>query len=265
MFKSSEHLATGIACAFLIALLGACGGDDSGSTDNPIGSGGTGGSSAGTGAAAGSSGTSAGRSGGASGSAAGRGVPTAGTGTGGAGRAGASGTGAAGATNDDDAGVSPGTGGTGGSGGSGGAAGAAGATAGAGGSAAGAGGSGGAAAGSGGNTAAATTFTEVYALFMTSCAGASCHVNATRAGDMLSMSDKATAYMNLVGVNSVTCQGEKRVVASDPAKSELVAALSHTRIGSCTRTPQMPEGKPMFTAEQLAKVTSWVMAGAKND
>ncbi|HKP62207.1 MAG TPA: hypothetical protein VJV78_35990, partial [Polyangiales bacterium] len=106
------------------------------------------------------------------------------------------------------------------------------------------------------------TFTQVYALFMTSCAGSTCHVNATRAGDMLVMNDKATAYKNLVGVNAVSCQGEKRVVAGDPNKSELVHALAHTQVGSCARTPRMPDNKPMLSAADIDKVKSWVQAGA---
>jgi hypothetical protein len=162
------------------------------------------------------------------------------------------------AMNDDDAGVA--------GMGAAGAAGAAGSTGGAGSSASSAG-AGGAAAGSGGSggTAAAATFTEVYAIFMASCAGTTCHVSAMRPGDMLSMTDKATAYMNLVGVNSVSCSGEKRVVASDPMKSELVHTLDRTRIGSCTNTPRMPDNRAMLPADQIEKVRSWVQAGALNN
>ena len=79
------------------------------------------------------------------------------------------------------------------------------------------------------------------------------------------MKDKATAYMNLVGANATQCMGEKRVVAGDSDKSELVHSLQHTAVGSCTRTPKMPDNKPMFTAAQLDTVISWVKAGAPNN
>jgi hypothetical protein len=82
---------------------------------------------------------------------------------------------------------------------------------------------------------------------------------------MLAMTDKATAYMNLVGVNSVSCSGEKRVVANNPTASELVATLAHTRAGNCARTPMMPDNKPMLPADQIEKVRSWIMAGAMNN
>jgi hypothetical protein len=157
---------------------------------------------------------------------------------------------------DDDAGVVAGKGAA----GTAGAAGKAGGS----GSAAGSSGGGGAAAGSGG-TAAAATFTQVYAIFTTTCAGASCHINAAVSGDMLSMADKATAYMNLVGVNSVSCTGEKRVVAGDPTKSELVAVLAHTRAGNCANTPKMPDNLPMLPASDIDKVRAWITAGANND
>ena len=117
--------------------------------------------------------------------------------------------------------------------GSAGKAGASGSAAGAGGSAAGAGGMGGA--GSGGTAAA--TFTQIYAIFMASCAGTTCHVNASRPGDMLSFADKMTAYTNLVNVNAVSCSGEKRVVPNDPAKAVGSGARQG---GNCTSTLRMP-------------------------
>lgn len=232
----------------LFTLGAAC--SDSGSSTNPVGTGGTGASGTGAVPLAGASGGAAGTS--AAGSSAGRGAAAGSGAAGTAGRAGGSGTGVAGSIADDDAGVTAGTG----------AAGAAGAAGGAGGSAAGAGGAGGAA-GSGG--APAATFTEVYAIFTSTCAGATCHIMATRLGDMLSFADKATAYMSLVGVNSVTCAGEKRVVASDPTKSELVAVLAHTKAGNCANTPKMPDNKPMLPPADIDKVRSWVMAGALNN
>ncbi|HET6336286.1 MAG TPA: hypothetical protein VFG30_23855 [Polyangiales bacterium] len=250
MFKSSEHR---IACAILIALCAACG-DDSGSSTNPTQTGGAGGAAGSAtipGTTAGS--TAAGRSG-TAGGAAGRGAAGSSV-AGSSGRAGGGGsTAGTSAMSDDDAGVA---GSTAAGSGAAGRAGSSGSAAGMGGAAAGSGGTGG--------TATAATFTEVYAIFMTSCAGSTCHVSATRPGDMLAMTDKATAYMNLVGVNSVSCSGEKRVVAGNPTASELVATLAHTRAGSCARTPMMPDNKPMLPADQIEKVRSWIMAGAMNN
>ena len=120
-------------------------------------------------------------------------------------------------------------------------------------------------AGASGTGTGTSTFTQVYAMFMTNCSGSTCHINASRTGDGLSMADKMTAFMNLVGVNSVSCNGEKRVVAGDPDKSELVHTLDRTRIGSCTRTPQMPDNKPKLAQPNIDLVVNWIMAGAKND
>jgi hypothetical protein len=100
---------------------------------------------------------------------------------------------------------------------------------------------------------------------MANCSGNGCHLGTTRYGDMLSFADKTSAYTNLVGVASVSCQGEKRVVASDPDKSELVHALEQTRIGNCTNTPRMPERKPKLKQSDIDIVSSWVKAGALNN
>ena len=180
--------------------------------------------------------------------------------TSGAGNGGSAGKGAAAA--DDDAGVPPAAGSSGSAGHAGNAA-----HAGSGGAGGGSAGSSGSmsAAGSGGSSAAAATFTQVYALINTGCSGVACHVGASVAGGMLAMPDKATAYKNLVGVDAAECRGEKRVVAGDPAKSELVASLKHTQVGSCTRTPQMPENKAQWKDSDIALVESWIQAGAKDD
>ena len=257
MFRASERTMLGLACAGLIALSVACG-DDS-SSDAAIEMGGAGGQAGSTvtagksgGAGGATAGSTAGRSAAGTGSPAGRGA--AGSGAAGSGTAGRASGGTGGRNDDDDAGVP--AGGTGGAG-AGGSSGAGGRSAGSGGS-----GGGGGAAGSGSGSA---TFTEVYAIFMQSCAGSTCHVMATRPGEGLSMADKMTAYTNLVGVNAGACSGEKRVVAGDPAKSELMHTLERTQIGMCRNTPRMPEGKPMLAADQLAKVRSWIQAGAMNN
>jgi hypothetical protein len=132
-------------------------------------------------------------------------------------------------------------------------------------------GSAGAKAGSGGATGAAgggatgATFTAVYAIISTNCTASTCHGAGTRPAGGLAMGDKASAYTNLVGVAATSCTGEKRVVASDADKSELVHALDHTAIGSCTRTPKMPDNKPMLAQADIDTVSSWVKAGALNN
>jgi hypothetical protein len=93
-----------------------------------------------------------------------------------------------------------------------------------------------------------------------SCAGANCHVGATRPGDNLSFAVQATAYMNLVDANAVSCQGAKRVVATNPDKSELVHTLQHTALSGCARTPKMPDNKPMLAQADIDLVVNWVKA-----
>jgi hypothetical protein len=164
-------------------------------------------------------------------------------------------------------GASSGTGGAGGAGTGGAGMGGAG-TGGAGTGGAGTGGSGDAGsgdAGSGGSTGSSASFTQVFALLTTSCAGSSCHANAMRPADGLSFSDMATAYANLVNVDAVSCSGEKRVVPGDPDKSELVHSLQHTNVGSCTRTPRMPDGKPQLAQSDIDVVIAWIQAGAPNN
>jgi hypothetical protein len=226
-------------CVSLTALAIACGSDDTGSNENNA-------------TTAGQTATSptAGKSGSTST------LPTAGktsttpsAGSMSASTAGRA-SGSAGHANDEDAGVMP-TAGTGSHAGSGGSA------------AAGHAGTSSGAAGSGAGGGA--TFTQVYAMFKTNCATSTCHGSATNPGDMLSMKDQATAYMDLVGVASVSCTGEKRVVAGDPAKSELVHTLDRTMIGSCRNTPKMPDNKPKLGQADIDLVTSWIMAGAQNN
>ena len=73
------------------------------------------------------------------------------------------------------------------------------------------------------------------------------------------------AFTNLVGVSSSSCSGEKRVVAGDPDKSLLVHALEQTQLGTCTRTPKMPEGKAKLAQTDIDLVAGWVQAGAANN
>jgi hypothetical protein len=117
----------------------------------------------------------------------------------------------------------------------------------------------GGAAGSGMGTAA--TFTQVYGLMMTGCG---CHISGSAGG--LSLTNKMTAYMNLVGATSGACTSQKRVVANDPNNSVLVHALERTMLGSNCSPPPMPAGgMAKWSQADIDKVKSWIMAGAMNN
>ncbi len=106
------------------------------------------------------------------------------------------------------------------------------------------------------------TFTQVYALFNGRCG--TCHKGGSPDGN-LSLSSKATAYAELVGVKAEgsACRtgGKTRVVAGDPEASLLVEKLKPGP--SCGL--RMPQGGKQFTADELAIVTSWIAAGANDD
>lgn len=112
-------------------------------------------------------------------------------------------------------------------------------------------------AGSAGSGAVGATFTDVYAIISMKCGGGTtgCHVTGRSGG--LQMPNKATARMNLVGVSSQECPGEKRVVAGDADKSVLVTAVEGT---ACLQ--RMPRGRAALSADEIAKIRGWVQAGA---
>ena len=225
-----------VALMSMAALVGCA--EESTDNDTPI----AGSFAGGGGAIAGAGGASAGvGAGGSAGSGtAGRGGAGAG---GGAGVIGARGMGGAGGGAGGTTGAAGGT--TGGAGG---------ATGGAGGATGGAGGRGGA------GGAGAATFTQVYSIIMMKCGGgiSGCHV--TGSSGMLRMPNKATAHMNLVGVDSEECDGEKRVVANDAQNSTLVKAIEGR---ACI--DRMPDGRDPLSANEIATIRAWIMAGAPND
>jgi hypothetical protein len=102
------------------------------------------------------------------------------------------------------------------------------------------------------------TFSQVYTILRNQC---SCHVDMSAAG--LSFADQMTAYSALVGVDALSCTGDKRVVAGDPASSVLAHAIDHTSLGNCTVTPMPPGG--MLSQAQIDQIKSWIQAGAPND
>jgi hypothetical protein len=236
MFTGMRQTAAGAACAFTIAFAAVgCGDDDDDGRSIPMGV-----STAGTLSKGGPT-PEAGEGGRSVAGASGRaGASTArGGGTLRAGGGGSAGT-AGSAGEEEDAGMSTGGVGAGGASGS---------------------------SGRGAGTAASggARFSEVFALFTTNCAGLGCHVGAPQPGEVLAMPNQATAFMNLVGVASVACTGVQRVVPGDPNASLLVHALQHTIAGNCDITPQMPLGRPMLSASDIALVVAWIQAGAQND
>lgn len=122
------------------------------------------------------------------------------------------------------------------------------------------------AAGAPGAPAGGATFTQVYALFTRTCSGVTCHVGATNGGGgNLPMLDRASAHRNLVGANSAICRGERRVVAGNPQRSQLLHTLAHTTLGSCTATPRMPLAVPKLPQADIDLVSAWISAGAPNN
>lgn len=134
-----------------------------------------------------------------------------------------------------------------------------GATAGGGAPKAGAGGGGAAGGGAagGGGTATGAKFSEVFPILMMKCAG--CH--GALGGIMFT--NKDMAYTTLTtSMGTGMCSTLKKVEAGKPDMSELVHILKGD--GCRMGKPMPPAGAPV-SADDQAKIASWIMAGAKND
>jgi hypothetical protein len=104
------------------------------------------------------------------------------------------------------------------------------------------------------------TFTEVYSIIMMKCGGASgCHIAGSSGG--LSMANKATAYTNLVGIDSEECDGEKRVIAGDADNSLIIQALE----GTADCVDQMPRMRTPLSEDEIATIREWIDDGAMNN
>lgn len=103
------------------------------------------------------------------------------------------------------------------------------------------------------------SFADVYAIFAMRCGGgmSGCHVTGMAAG--LLMPDARAAYDHLVGIASMKCAGEKRVVSGDADGSVLVQALE----GSASCVKAMPLGRDPLSASEMAMVRAWIDDGAK--
>jgi hypothetical protein len=110
--------------------------------------------------------------------------------------------------------------------------------------------------GTGGNGGDGASFGEVYAIVAAKCGGPSgCHVMGSSGG--LAMPNAATAYDNLVDVESEECAGETRVVAGDADGSLLIQAIEGN---ACIQ--RMPRGRAALTAMEIATFREWIEAGA---
>jgi hypothetical protein len=97
----------------------------------------------------------------------------------------------------------------------------------------------------GGLSAAAATFTGLYAsLFAVTCAGNACHDPGSHGG--VNVSTQANAFNAFRG----------RVIPGNAKGSGLYNLLV---------SGEMPQGGPRLTDQQLAAVASWIDAGAQND
>lgn len=106
------------------------------------------------------------------------------------------------------------------------------------------------------------TFSEVWSKTLEGrCAVPYCHDSG---GNGWSGANKAAAHRTLVGVDSKSCAGQKRVVAGSPEKSLLVSAIAHTSLEGC-KVPAMPAGKPMLAQTEIDQVVSWIRAGAQDN
>ncbi len=103
------------------------------------------------------------------------------------------------------------------------------------------------------------TFTDVFSIIEAKCGGGDfgCHVMGS-SGE-LEMHDQASAYTNLVGVDSSECNGT-RVVAGDADASLIIKALEGT---ACV--DQMPRGRDPLSEDEIATIRSWIEAGALNN
>ena len=114
----------------------------------------------------------------------------------------------------------------------------------------------------GSDASAAPTFTEVYDdVLSQKCAP--CHTSSSSGN--LSMSDKATAYSNLVGIDAAgaacSSSGLKRVVASDSASS-----LLHQKVaGTPSCGSRMPQGRDPLETAEIELIELWIDNGAHND
>jgi hypothetical protein len=78
----------------------------------------------------------------------------------------------------------------------------------------------------------------------------------------LMMSDKMSAYENLVDASGQHCNGMSRIEPGDPEKSLMFLAISRTSTSGC-KPPAMPPGNIPLQPEQVELVRAWIEDGAQ--
>ncbi len=102
------------------------------------------------------------------------------------------------------------------------------------------------------------TFSQVQAIFNSSCAVSGCHAGSSPTGSMdLSA---GVAYANIVNVASVQNPALSRITPNDPENSYLFRKLTGTNISG----NRMPLGGTL-SAAQIDLVRDWIEAGAPNN
>jgi hypothetical protein len=120
---------------------------------------------------------------------------------------------------------------------------------------------------SGDGTAAAGTFTQVYAIISSRCSP--CHTTAAGIGVMqghLDMTSQAAAFMNLVNTPAagVACTGKgMRVTPGMPDSSVMYLKISLDDAAPCGS--KMPLGRAPLPQAEADTIESWIMAGAMNN
>lgn len=96
-------------------------------------------------------------------------------------------------------------------------------------------------------------------IFSTSCAVSGCHLgpNAPHGLDL----SVGSAYANLVGVASAEAPRLRRVDASKPDSSYLVAKIEGSSL-IAPGTGRMPLGRTPLSADQISAIRQWIAAGA---
>jgi hypothetical protein len=94
-------------------------------------------------------------------------------------------------------------------------------------------------------------------IFRPNCGNAACHGGSNPAAGLDLVTDP---YAALVGVDSISDPGLKRVAAGDPNNSVLLLILE----GPVGASRQMPPGVTLPAADVEA-VRAWITAGAAND
>lgn len=123
-------------------------------------------------------------------------------------------------------------------------------------------------AGCGGSTMSApATLTQVKTdVFKISCNFSSCHDATTKAGGLDLVTDAYTALLNKPATQTTAkTEGLKLVVAGDLTKSFLNTKCTLPTANDAKYGARMPETGQVLAADQLAKLQSWIMNGAKND